>query len=79
MNDKSIDPKALREVYIILEKLNMLDKIPLEIRKYLENEQDISHEFTFNEKAPLIFQIENESTKVLLTYLVDKYINNQKA
>ena len=77
MNIKYFDSKALREVYIILERLNMLDEIPKEFVDYMKKEQDLSHDFTFNENVPLINQLENENTKMLITYLVDKYIKNK--
>lgn len=77
MNDKVFDPKALREAYIVLERLNMLDEIPKEFVNFMKKEQDLSHDFTFNEKAPLINQLKNKNTKMLITYLVDKYIKNK--
>ncbi len=74
MTDKKFDSKALREAYIVFERLNMLNKIPKEFVEYMEKEQDMSHKFDFNEKMPLIYQLENENTKMLITYLVSKYI-----
>ena len=68
------DGKTLREVYVILERLGMKEKIPAEMMDYLTEKQDLTHQFDFNEHAPLIDQLENENTKILLAYLVDKYI-----
>lgn len=78
MDDKKYDPIALREVYIILERLNMLKEISPSFIEYMKNEQDATHEFSFNEKKPLLEQIPNEKTKVLLAYLVERYISKKQ-
>ena len=49
MNENKYDSIALREVYIILEKLDMLNKIPPEFLEYIQKEQDVNHSFDFNE------------------------------
>ena len=57
MNQDSylIDKDVCREVYIILNKLNLYSRIPKELKTYLEENQNMEHEFDFNENYPLFF------------------------
>ena len=80
MNQDSylIDKEVCREVYIILNKLNLYSRIPKELKIYLEENQNMEHKFDFNENYPLFFQITNDDTKSFLTYLFIKYLNTNK-
>ena len=70
-----IDKDVCREVYIILTKLNLYTRIPEELRTYIEENQNLEHNFDFNENAPLYYQLNDNNTKDFLTYLFIKYIN----
>lgn len=74
-----LDNNACREVYIILTRLNLYNRLPENLRKHIEANQNAEYDFEFNEKAPLFYQISNENTKVFLTYLFVKYINTNQA
>jgi len=67
--------RAYYEVYIILKKLELLYKLPIEIKEILTSNVVNSYKFSFNREIPLYEQIENEETKVLISYLYLKYIN----
>lgn len=71
----NIGADSFREVYVILNRLNLYNRIPKEIQDYIEENQNIQHKFDFNEKIPLYEQLDNEGTKGMLTYLFIKYIN----
>lgn len=75
MMNFEINENAYRETYIILNKLNLYNRIPEKLRTHIEEKQNIEHEYDFNEKMPLFYQIENIDTKNFLTYLFIKYIN----
>lgn len=75
----SIDKNVCRELYIILTKLNLYNKVPETLRKYVEENQNMEYNFDFNENTPLFYQISNEKTKDFLTYLFIKYINTSEA
>ena len=74
----NIDKNACKEVYVILNRLKLYNRIPEEMRIYIEKNQNEEHAFDFNEKAPLFYQVENEATKTFLTYLFIKYINTNE-
>lgn len=74
----NIDKDTLKEVYVVLTRLNLFNRVPEEMRKYIEENQNKDHEFDFNEKALLFYQIENNQTKTFLTYLFMKYINTNE-
>ena len=67
-----IDKDVCREVYIILTKLNLYTRIPEELRTYIEENQNLEHNFDFNENAPLYYQLNDNNTKDFLTYLFIK-------
>lgn len=75
MENFNISKQALRETYIILNKLNLYDRIPKEFQNYIEENQDENYESSFNQQMPLFEQVKIEETKKLLTYLFIKYIN----
>lgn len=75
----SIDKDVCREVYIILNKLDLYNRLPEELRAYIEKNQNMEYKFDFNEKAPLFYQISSNETKSFLTYVFIKYINTNKA
>lgn len=72
---KTIDSKSCKELYVILNKLNLFYKLPEELQQYISNNQDISYKYDFNTDIPLIYQIKNETTKELISYIYLKYIN----
>lgn len=75
-NIRIIDSKSCRELYVILNKLNLFYKLPMELRKYILENQDKLYEYDFDSNLPLIYQIENENTKRYISYLYLKYIND---
>ncbi len=75
MENFNISKQALRETYIILNKLNLYERIPKEFQSYIEENQDENYESSFNQQIPLFEQVKNEDTKKLLTYFFIKYIN----
>ena len=75
---KLIDIDVINESYIVLEKLNLLEKIPEDVLNYLKANVVENYSFTVDVNIPLDLQIENENTKVYLSYLFLKYINDQK-
>lgn len=75
MENFNISPDSFREVYIILNKLKLFNRIPKEFQNYIEENQNLEYEFDFNENIELYGQVKNEGTKSLLTYLFIKYIN----
>lgn len=74
----SIDTNVCREVYVILTKLNLYNRIPESLRNYIEENQNKAHKFDFDKNTPLFYQINNNETKDFLTYLFIKYINTNK-
>lgn len=75
---KTIDSVTCKEIYVILNKLGFLNKLPVQLREYICDNKSISHTFDFDENIPLIYQIPNKNTKNLLVYLYLKYINDSK-
>lgn len=74
----NIDPNVCREVYVILTRLGLYNRIPEKMRVYIEENQNLEHNFDFNENIPLFYQLENSETKNLLTYFFVKYINTSE-
>lgn len=72
---KTIDSKVCKELYVILNKLNLFYKLPEDLQQYISNNQDALYKYDFNTDVPLIYQIENENTKELISYIYLKYIN----
>ena len=75
MEDKIKDKQALTEVYTVLNELKLFNKIPSKIWKYIVNNKDNNYTFTFDRNRPLYYQITNDNTGFLLSYLTAKYIN----
>lgn len=73
-----IDKNALAEIFIILNRLNLYNKLPIEFQEYININKNSDHKFDFNEKAPLLQQLSNSTTKNLLSYIHIKYIENSK-
>ena len=67
--------KSFTEVYIILNELNLYDKIPNELKVMIETDLDRNYIFTFNKEVPLFNQINNDITRNLLTYIYTNYID----
>ena len=64
---KLIDIDVINESYIVLEKLNLLEKIPEDVLNYLKANVVENYSFTVDVNIPLDLQIENENTKVYLS------------
>ena len=76
MEDKRIDRNVLTEVYVILMQLGLYSKIPMEFQKFIMENKNSDYIFEFNKNVPLFNQINNDSTRILLSYIYMKYINN---
>ena len=74
----TISKKAYLETYIILKELELLNELPDEVKQTLINNKANNYEFSFNQEIPLYEQIEDESTKTLISYLYLKYINKNQ-
>ncbi len=74
--NKIIDKKTACETYIILNKLELLSKLPEDLKNYLEVNKDKNVDFDIDVNIPLDIQIENENTKRFLSYIFLKYIND---
>ena len=64
------------EVYIIFKKLNLLSLLPENISKKLLQEKNNEHSFDFDINMPFSAQIQNISTKAMISYLYIKYISD---
>ena len=73
---RTIDSKSCKEIYVILNKLGLFYKLPIELKEYIIQNQDLSYEYDFNIDLPLIYQVDNENTKAYISYLYLKYIND---
>lgn len=73
---RTIDSKSCKEIYVILNKLGLLYKLPIELREYISENQSLSYEYDFNIDLPLVYQMNNEKTKEYISYLFLKYIND---
>ena len=62
------------ESYIILEKLNLLNSIPLNIYELIKNNYNENINFKYIDGLPLEYQPLSRETKIFLTYLYIKYI-----
>lgn len=76
--EKLIDVDVINESYIVLEKLELLHKLPENVLSFLKSNLDENYSFTINPDMPLDLQINNENTKVYISYLFLKYINDSK-
>ena len=76
MEDKRIDRNVLTEVYVILMQLGLYSKLPMEFQKFIMENKNSDYIFEFNKNVPLFNQINNDSTRILLSYIYMKYINN---
>lgn len=73
---RTIDSNCCKELYVILNKLNLFYKLPNELKQYIQENQNKLYKFDFNINLPLIYQLENENTKKYISYIYLKYINN---
>lgn len=71
-----IDSNCCKELYVILNKLNLFYKLPNELKQYIQENQNKLYKFDFNLNLPLIYQLENENTRKYISYIYLKYINN---
>ena len=77
--NKTSDASVYTEIYVILNKLGFFDKLPSELKKYIEESKSTSYKYDFDMNIPLIYQIDNKKTKAYLSYLFLKYINDSDA
>lgn len=70
-----IDNITCLEIYVILTELQLFEKLPKEIQRYIINTKSNDHIFVFEKNMPIQFQTVNKSTMVILSYLYLKYIN----
>jgi len=68
--------KAFNETYIILNELKLYNKIPDELKSLIEINRDDKYEFHFNKNVPLFNQVDNQTTRNLITYIFINYINS---
>lgn len=76
MENKKIDQNALTEVYTILTELDLYSKIPNELQRFIFDNKNNNYKFDFNKQKPLFYQITNNTTSILLSYLYTQYICN---
>lgn len=62
------------ESYIILEKLNLLNSIPLNIYELIKNNYNENINFKYIDGLPLEYQPLSRETRIFFTYLYIKYI-----
>lgn len=67
--------EAFTETFIILNELNLYNKLPSEFKKIIESNYDNNYKFSFNKDIPLFNQINNDTTRNLITYIYINYIN----
>lgn len=65
---------ANKEVLIILDSLNLTDKIPEKVLKYMESNQDENWKFTYNKNLKLEEQKLTRQTIILFSSLYYLYI-----
>lgn len=70
-----IDNITCLEIYVILTELQLFEKLPKEIQRYIINTKSNDHIFVFEKNMPIQFQTVNKNTMVVLSYLYLKYIN----
>lgn len=76
--EKLIDVDVINESYIVLEKLELLHKLPENVLSFLKSNLDENYSYTIDSDIPLDLQIKNENTKAYISYLFLKYINDSK-
>ena len=76
--ENNIDRDALKEVYIILNELDLYNRIPVELQEYIDENKSDEHTFSFDKDKPLFNQVKNTKTSLLLTYLYTQYIGDNK-
>ena len=67
--------KAFTETFIILNELSLYNRLPKEFKKIIESNYDSNYKFSFNKDIPLFNQINNDTTRNLITYIYINYIN----
>ena len=78
-DNRTIDSKSCKEIYVILSKLGLFYKLPEELKEYIYQNQSLSYEYDFDTDLPLIYQINNDKTKAYISYLYIKYINDSSS
>ena len=66
--------KAYSEVYIILDKLQLLPRLPNTVINRLLTEKADNHMFEFDVSNSLYEQIKNKNTMAIISYLYVKYL-----
>ena len=65
--------KVYTEAYVILEKLKLLEQLPVEVKELLENNYDSNIEFEYDDSLSIEYQNLDKETKIFLSYLYVKY------
>lgn len=73
-----IDNETYYETYTILKQLNLLEELPDDIKTQIISKGNLEGNFSIDRDIPLYEQIDNEQTKILLSYLYLKYINKNE-
>ena len=76
MENKVKINEAFTETYVVLNRLNLYNRIPDELKKLIETNYDANYKFSFDKEMPLFNQINNDITRNLLTYIYTTYINS---
>ena len=67
--------EAFTETYIILNDLNLYNRLPNDFKKLIEFNYTNDHKFSFNKDIPLFKQVDNSVTRNLITYIYINYID----
>lgn len=70
-----ISPRTCTDIYTILIDLDLFYELPPDKQNFIMKNKDAEYKFKFNHNIPLQFQIKSKETKVVLSYLFFKYIN----
>lgn len=76
---KTVDiSKTYKEVYVILNKLDLLKLLPLKVVELLKNNMDQDYNFDIVASIPLEEQEISLDARTFISYLYLKYINKNK-
>lgn len=63
----------LEEVYIVLEKLNLIKELPQKFIDYIKENKNNEYEFKYEEEKELIYQKISEESKKILTIIYQDF------
>lgn len=64
----------LKEVYIVLEKFNLIDQLPQRFVEYITENKNDEYDFQYEEEKKLIEQNISEETKQILTVIYQDFL-----